>query len=223
MDIIKAIKARNTVRAFNAIPVSKEIIQELLDTAIKAPSWSNSQTWEFAIVGGEVMKELRHILVAKALAQEERHPDIPRAEWPSPYYERGKDNITRLHQLLGMNREDKEKQLQWASRMLGSFGAPSCIIVYTEKGISNWALFNIGLVVENITLAALNYGLGTAILAASVGYPDEIKRLLNIPESKQLVVSIAIGYPDPQAKVNEFRSNRVPLETISSWHGFENP
>jgi hypothetical protein len=58
-------------------------------------------------------------------------------------------------------------------------------------------------------------------LAAVLGYPKEIKQLLNIPESKQLVVGIAIGYPDPQAKANEFRSSRVPLETISSWHGFE--
>jgi nitroreductase len=221
MDILKAIKARCTIRAFNAIPVSREILQELLNVAIKAPSWSNTQTWEFAIVGGEVMEELKQILAAKALVQDERHPDIPRAEWPSPYQERGRDNITKLHQLLGITREDKEKQLQWTSQMMGFFGAPSCIIVYNEKGINNWALFNLGLVVENISLAAQNYGLGTAILAAVLGYPKEIKQLLNIPESKQLVVGIAIGYPDPQAKANEFRSSRVPLETISSWHGFE--
>jgi len=223
MDVIKAIKSRKTVRAFTSIPVSREILLELLDVAIKAPSWSNSQTWEFAVVGGEVMEELRQVLADKAMKQEERNPDIPRAEFPSPYHERGRENITRLQQLLGSSRDDKDKQLQWASRMMGFFGAPSCIIVYTEKGISNWALLNIGLVIENISLAALNYGLGTAILAAPVGYPLEIKRFLNIPESKQLVVGVAIGYPNAQVKVNEFRSNRVPLEKISSWHGFDNP
>jgi nitroreductase len=221
MDIFKAIKARSTVRAFNTIPVSKEILQELLDTAIRAPSWANTQTWEFAVVGGEVMEKLKQVLVAKALANDDRHPDITRAEWPSLYQERGKENIARLYQLMGLSREDKEKQSQWTSQMMGFFGAPSCVIVYTEKGINNWALFNLGLVVENISLAAQNYGLGTAILAAVVGYPKEVKQLLNIPESKQLVVGIAIGYPDPQAKVNEFRSSRVPLETISSWYGFE--
>lgn len=223
MDTVKAIKTRNTVRAFSKIPVSGEILSELLETAIRAPSWSNTQTWEFAVVGGDSMEELRQILTSKALAQEERHPDIPRAEWPSSYHERSKENVSRLHKTLGISHENKEQQVEWFGRMAGFFGAPSCIIVYTEKNLCNWALFNIGLVVENITLAALNYGLGTAILAASVGYAKEIKQFLNIPESKQLVVGIAVGYPDPGAKENDFHSNRVPLRTITNWYGFANP
>jgi nitroreductase len=220
MDILEAIKSRSTVRAFEPVPVSRELLEELLDTAIHSPSWGNSQTWEFAVVGGEIMKELKHALTAKVLAREKRYPNISRPEWPSAYQERSKENGLRLYQLLGITREDQEKQLQWFLRMHDFFDAPNCIIVLTDKGISEWALFNIGLLVQNITLAALKYGLGTAILAAGVSYPKEIKEILNIPESKQLVISIAIGYPDMQNKINGFRSNRVPLETISTWHGF---
>jgi len=83
-----------------------------------------------------------------------------------------------------------------------------------------WALLNVGLIIQTIALAALGYGLGTAILAAGVSYPDEVRRVLNIPESKQLVIAIAIGYPDSEAEVNRFRSNREPLETMVTWHGF---
>lgn len=220
MDVIKAIESRYTVRAFKPVPVSKELLEELIQSALRAPSWANTQTWEFAIVGGEVMEELRKILVAKALAQEERTPDIPQPKWPPPHHERSRENGLRLYQLLGITREDKEKQLQWFVQMYSFFGAPNCIIVYTDKGLSEWALFNVGLIVQNIALAALKYGLGTAILAAGVGFPDEVRQLLNIPESKQLVISIAIGYPDLQDKVNEFRSNRVPLDAISTWYGF---
>lgn len=220
MDVIKAIKTRYTVRAFKPIPVSKELIEELLEAAIRAPSWANTQTWEFAIVGGETMEELKQLLTAKALAQDERNPDIPRPEWPPPYHERSRENGLRLYQLLGITREDKERQLQWFTQMYDFFAAPNCIIVYTNKGLSEWALFNIGLMVQNITLAAMKYGLGTAILAAGVSFPDEVRKLLDIPESKQLVISMAIGYPDSQDKVNEFRSNRVPLDSITTWHGF---
>jgi hypothetical protein len=74
--------------------------------------------------------------------------------------------------------------------------------------------------VQTITLAALKYGLGTAILAAPVSFPDEARGILNIPRSKQLVISIAIGYPNLQDKINGFRSNRVPLSSITTWHGF---
>jgi nitroreductase len=220
MDVITAIKSRYTVRAFKPLPVSKELLEELLNIAIRAPSSSNTQTWEFAVVGGETMEELRQVLVSKVLGNQERKPEIPRAEWPPFYHERGKENGLRLFQLLKISREDKEKQLQWTARMHDFFGAPNCIIVYTDKETNQWALFNSALVIQNITLVALKYGLGTAILASVMGYPDEIKRILNIPSSKQLIVGIAIGYPDLQDMTNEFRSNRVPLEDICSWHGF---
>jgi Nitroreductase len=220
MDVIDAIKARYTVRAYKPEPVPKGVLTELMEAALRAPSWANTQTWEFAIVGGEVMREFKQILAAKASAQEERYPDIPRPEWPSPYLERSRENGIRLYQLLGISRDDMEKQLQWYVDMYRLFDAPNGIIVYTDRELSVWALVNVGLVVQTIALAALDYGLGTTILAASVSYPDEVRRILKIPESKQLVIAMAIGYPDPEAKVNEFRSNREPLEAMVTWHGF---
>ena len=220
MDVIDAIKARYTVRAYKPEPVPKEVLAELMEAALRAPSWANTQTWEFAVVGGEVMRELKQVLAARASAQDERYPDIPRPEWPSPYLERSRENGIRLYQLLGISRDDMEKQLQWYVDMYRLFDAPNGIIVYTDRELSVWALVNVGLVVQTIALAALDYGLGTAMLAASVSYPDEVRRILKIPESKQLVIAIAIGYPDPEAKVNEFRSNREPLETMVTWHGF---
>lgn len=220
MDIIEAIKARHSVRAYKPEPVPKEVLTEIMEAALRAPSWANTQTWEFAIVGGEVMRKLKEILGNKAAAQDERYPDIPRPEWPPPYQERRRELGNQIYSLMGIGRDDTQKQLQWFVSMYRFFDAPNAIIVYTDKGLSEWALLNVGLIVQTIALAALNYGLGTTILASSVSYPDEIKRLLDIPEAKQLVLAIAIGYPDPEAKVNKFRSSRVPLESIVTWHGF---
>jgi nitroreductase len=220
MDVIEAIKARHSVRAYKPDSVPKEVLAELMEVALRAPSWANTQTWEFAIVGGEVMRELKQILGAKAAAQDERYPDIPRPEWPSPYKERRRELGDQIYRLIGVGRDDMEKQLQWFIHMYRFFDAPNAIIIYTDRGLSEWALLNIGLIVQTIALAALNYGLGTTILASVVSYPDEIKRLLNMPESKQLVIALAIGYPDPKAKANKFRSDRVSLEAIISWHGF---
>lgn len=220
MDVIDAIKARHSVRAYKPEPVPKDILAALMEVALRAPSWANTQTWEFAIVGGDIMQELKQSLGAKASAQDERYPDIPRPEWPSPYRERGRENGIRLYQLLGITREDTERQLQWFVDMYRFFDAPNGIIVYTARELSVWALLNVGLIVQTIGLAALNYGLGTTILAAGVSYPDEVRRMLNIPESKQLVIAMAIGYPDLEAEVNRFCSNREPLETMVTWHGF---
>jgi len=220
MDVIDAIKARYTVRTYKPEPVPKEVLTKLMEAALRAPSWANTQTWEFAIVGGEVMRELKQNLAAKASAQEERYPDIPRPQWPSPYRERRRENGVRLYQILGISRDNIERQLQWYVDMYRFFDAPNGIIVYTERELSVWALVNVGLVVQTIALAALDYGLGTTILAASVSYPDEVRRILKIPESKQLVIAMAIGYPAPEAEVNRFRSSHEPLEAMVTWHGF---
>jgi len=220
MDVIEAIKSRYSVRAYKPDPVPREILNELMEVALQAPSWANSQTWEFAIAGGEVMQQLKQCLAAKALAEDERYPDIPRPEWPSLYLDRSRENGRRLYELLGIAREDKEKQLQWFIDMYRFFDAPNAIIIYIDREISMWAFVNIGLIAQTISLAALSYGLGTVMLAAGVSYPDEVRRILNIPESKQLVIGMAIGYPDPEAKANSFRSNRVSLNTVATWHGF---
>jgi len=220
MDIVEAINSRYSVRAFKPDPVPQEVLEDLLSVAQRSPSWANTQTWEFAVAGGSVMKELRETLAAKAFAQDERSPDIERPEWDSPFKERRNENGVRLYGLLGIKREDIEAQLNWFVSMYRFFDAPNAIFIYTEREISTWAMLNIGLVAQTINLAALNYGLGTIMLAAAISYPDVVRGLLKIPDSRQLVIAMAVGYPDETAAVNKFRSNRVPLSEICTWHGF---
>jgi nitroreductase len=99
------------------------------------------------------------------------------------------------------------------------FDAPSAIFIFTERDVSVWAMMNIGLLAQTISLAALNYGLGSIMLAAGASYPDIVRKKLNVPYSRQLVIAMAIGYPDNDAAVNKFRTERVPLAEICSWHG----
>jgi hypothetical protein len=44
--------------------------------------------------------------------------------------------------------------------------------------------------------------------------------VLEIPESKIMLLGIAIGYPDWENPINRFRTEREPLESITTWHGF---
>ena len=219
MDVLEAIKSRYSVRAFKSDPVPKKVLKELLSVSLRAPSWANTQTWEFAVAGGDVMKDLKETMASRAFAQDERGPDIPRPEWPSPYKERRRENGLRLYELLGIRRDDVEKQLNWFVQMYRFFDAPSAIFIFTERDVSVWAMMNVGLLAQTISLAALNYGLGSIMLAAGASYPDIVRKKLNVPYSRQLVIAMAIGYPDNDAAVNKFRTERVPLAEICSWHG----
>ena len=65
------------------------------------------------------------------------------------------------------------------------------------------------------------HGLGTCIESQGVSYPEVIRRFANIPESKRITISIAIGYPDLGFPANKLESKREPIESIVTWHGFE--
>jgi nitroreductase len=66
MDILKAVKGRRSIRAFKSDDVSPEIVKELFDAAIWAPSAGNIQPWEFIVVR---KPEIKKALAEAALDQ----------------------------------------------------------------------------------------------------------------------------------------------------------
>jgi hypothetical protein len=50
-------------------------------------------------------------------------------------------------------------------------------------------------------------------------FPDEVRRIANIPESKQVIIGIAIGYPDWNHPLNSLRTDREPVEKQVTWRG----
>lgn len=66
MDVVEAIKARKSIRAFTNKEVSEEEVRKLVDAARHAPSAGNIQPWEFVIVREPQRK---HRLASAALDQ----------------------------------------------------------------------------------------------------------------------------------------------------------
>ncbi|MBI2909185.1 MAG: nitroreductase [Chloroflexi bacterium] len=221
MDLIDAIKTRKSIRAFKPDPVPGEVLRDLLEIAVRAPSWANSQPWEFAVLGGGVVEQVRKAILQKAAAGAAPYSDIPWPEFPSPWLDRIKNNGRRLFEVLGIRRDDVEKRRWWSLQGPGLFGAPNAIIFYLDRSLTAWSLFDLGLLAQNVMLAAQHYGLGTCAQAALVRYPDVLRRILNIPDSKKIVVGISIGYPDWDAVPNTHQSDREPLDVLVRWHGFE--
>ena len=220
MSISEAIRKRKSIRAFKPAPVPRPVLTEMMETALRAPSWSNTQTWEVAVLGGAFFEQVKTMLSTKFLAGEKGRVDVPFPVWARKFLDRRDENGTRLYNLLGIGLEEREKQRQWYAKMHRFYDAPNGIIVYTERGIDPWALLNIGLLTQNIALAAVDHGLGTCIIAAGVSHADELRRMMNVPVAKQLVVALAIGYPDEEAIANTFISHREPLDSLVTFYGF---
>ncbi len=216
MDTIEAIYGRRSVRAYKTDPVPKDILEKIMQAAMQAPSWENTQPWEFAVVGGEMMSRLRAAITEKMKAGEKPNLDIPWPKFTGPHHERSRALGKKLLPEIGL---DKKDMGQWWTAMTQFFYAPCGVIAYMESSLSEWSILDMGLALENLMIAAWHYGVGTCAISAGVIYPDVLHNLLNIPESKRIILGVAAGYPDLTSPKATFRSDKEPLGNLVTWHG----
>ena len=224
MEIIEAIKTRKSIRAFTSRKVSKGLLSDILDIACRAPSAMNTQPWEFMAISGDILDQIRAAIVTKLNNQEPMQPEHLVVGWPedSVYRQRQVELAKQLFKLMDIPREDKVKRAQWLERGFRFFDAPAAIILMTDSTLTEHGpLLDVGAVMQNICLAALDHGLGTCIEDQGVLYPEVVRELARIPDTKRIIISIAIGYPDPDFPANRVRTEREPAENITTWVGFE--
>jgi nitroreductase len=222
MDFIEVLRARRSIRAFKPDPIPADTIKKIMEQALWAPSWANTQPWEFAVASGDKLKEIVKQFLAKG--EEKPYPDIARPpEFPEPYMSRIK-----ALQPPGGRAPTKEYMDRRRISNFNHYGAPVVIYVlidrsffYQAKGINFWSLYDCGAVSQNIGLLAANYGLGTVQQAQAVTFPDILRKVLGVPESKLFAIGISIGYPnwdDPEMKGQ--RSSREPVDKVVKYYGF---
>ncbi|MFC1992561.1 nitroreductase [Chloroflexota bacterium] len=220
MEVIEAIRTRRSTRAFKPDPVPRKVLEEILDTCRWAPSWANSQSWEFAIVGGKTLDELKKRLEEKAKVKAPETPEIPKPKFSEPHLARGtwiRDNSARL--MADPRIKDPEEQRRnFTLKVTRFLDAPNAIIIYMERDLSPYLIHDVGIMVQTICMAAHGRGLGTCITARVMFYPDVLREVLKIPESKIIVMGIDIGYPDPDAPINNYERPREPLDTFTHWY-----
>ncbi|MCK4274043.1 MAG: nitroreductase family protein, partial [Dehalococcoidales bacterium] len=69
MDVVDAIKERKSYRAFKSDPVPLDMVRKIMEQALRAPSWANTQPWEFAVATGEKLEEIEEGFVKKGVQE----------------------------------------------------------------------------------------------------------------------------------------------------------
>jgi len=222
MDVLEAISSRKSIRGFKADPVSKEVLRSIIEIALRSPSAMNSQPWEFTIIAGEVLENIKKGNMAKLESGALPCPDHPMQAFAGVYRQRQVDLAVQLFQLMGITREDRAKRGEWMKRGFRFFDAPAAIVLAVDRSIKPWwELFDLGAISQTICLAALQYGLGTCIEDQGVMFPDVIRQYTGIPENKRIIICIAVGYPASDFPANMLRSERVTVEDVTTWCGFD--
>ena len=219
METRTCVQNRRTIRKFLPKPVPEEIIAEICSEALWAPSWGNTQPWEFMVVTGPLMEKFKIENRKALMSGETSRPDIQMPEeWPKALKSRYKDVGRSLFNSLSIARDDVEARTNYYSEMFNIFDAPAILLVLLDKSLLlEYAMLDVGLFLQTFMLLACDRGLGTAALAASVHFPQVARKVLPIPAEKHLAIGAAIGWPDTAAPANLFERRRADLEELITW------
>jgi nitroreductase len=167
MDLKEAIYTRRAVREFTAEPVDEEILRQLIDAAVQAPSAVNQQPWSFCVVRDKALlarisgEAKAHMLRTSPAALSHHFQDI----LSDPKFD--------------------------------IFYRAPALIVISSVVESPWAVENCALAAENLMLAARAAGLGTCWIGFAQTWlvTPEGKAALKLPANYMPVAPIIVGHP----------------------------
>lgn len=173
--MLDAIAARRSIRKFKNTPVPRHIIEKIIKTGALAPSSKNRQPWKFIVTIGQAKEEVLAVM-ERGLRREAQQPLLPE----SAQYIAGAWNT------LAIMRQ-----------------APVIIFVVNPLGLDLLTPQNaenrvfeicnaqsIGAAVENMSLAAVENGLGSLWICDTYFAPQELCTWLG----GELAAAFALGY-----------------------------
>ncbi len=166
MEILEAINGRVSVREYTEEPVDNEVLRELIEAAIKAPSAINQQPWAFIVVKDTARlnrisdQAKTHLLKASLAAP--AHP---------------------FHEMLNDPKFDI------------FYRAPVLIVIAAAEP-TDWAVEDCSLAAENLMLAAYAKGLGTCWIGFAQNWlaTAEGKAELGVPVTYSPIAPIIVGH-----------------------------
>lgn len=203
MPLAEAMNTQRAIRRLKGDPVDDEVVLRLIDLALRAPTASNAQGWEFIVV--------RDPKIKKALAR------LNRQVW-------------RLYARIGRwtTRHDAKRRrmltaVQWQA---DHFEEAPVIVVACLKGayipflhISSASYFgSIFPAVQNLLLAARAVNLGAALTTIPLWNLIAVRRLLGLPWNITPCAIIPLGWP-----VGRYGpTTRKPIHEVVSFDRFGN-
>jgi nitroreductase len=218
VSVSDAMFTRHSVREFTDKPVSQEVLEKIFGTALRAPSWKNSQPWKLHIVTGEKKNQISKELIAQA-SQTSPSPETP---WPESYPSDAKKRMfdlgMRVYGVAGIDRKDKNARDQFMIRNFHFFDAPVVVFLSTLFELNFFVGIDIGCIVQSVLLLAREEGLGTCAQAALGAFPQIVKSSLHLPEGEKVILGFSLGYPKIDSPLNRFHTPRESKENTIKYY-----
>ncbi|ODU70301.1 MAG: nitroreductase [Novosphingobium sp. SCN 66-18] len=215
---------RRSIRGFLKKPVPRELIEEILALAMRAPSSLNTQPWNFTVVTGEPLDRIRAENTRRNLEGVPESREFRKFEvYEGPHRERQVEIAKQLFGAMGIAREDKEKRLDWVLRGFRQFDAPVSIVVTYDRALfgGDIAPFDCGAVTTALVNAAWSRGLGCVINSQGIMQSPVVREHAKIADDQVIMICVAMGWPDESFPANAVISKRKSVADAARFVGFE--
>lgn len=195
IGLFDAIRTTRSMRRLRPDHIPDELIREILEAAICAPSGGDSQHWRFIVVKDPAIKKQIQIRYKRAFEDlKERFHAAP----PPP----GKTDAQKQRMLAA--RDHLTEHLHEAPVLI-----VCCLNGDSGSGVAAGA--SIYPAVQNMLLAARALGLGATLTTRHLLYEKEVDAILGLPETARTFAIIPIGYP-----LGNFGPvSRAPVEDVT--------
>jgi nitroreductase len=205
----EVVRQRRSTRLFlRDKPVPRELLDEALSLAMRAPSNSNVQPWRVFIASGPRRDRLVEALLEEASVELPVTKGIPESFLPLR-----RELGALVYGSMGISRHDKEGRRLAQLRNWEFFRAPVGAVVCMHRDMGLVDSVGVGMFLQTLVLALAERGLGTCVQVSIAAYPEILRAHLGIPEELTVLCGLSIGYPDPAFPANNLATPRNPVET----------
>src|SRR2546425_6298046 len=187
-QLSELLQSRRSVRRFRAEAPARALIERVIQSAVTAPSASNKQPWRFLVVTNRALIEdlaaaVRAAVSRIALAIEPQFEDAFRAY--GDYFTRFDTAPVVIVPLF----RAMVTLSHLAGARLGEDDGRRIAAMERDSGLIGTAL-----ALENLLLAAHASGLAASAMTGPLVAADDLRTLLCVPASWQIVAFVPIGY-----------------------------
>ena len=192
IGLFEAIYSQRAIREFKTDPVPDELIHKLIESATKAPSGGNRQSWKFLVIKDVELKRRIGEYYNRARESSYGGGVAPASNIPARRRAASNYMAEHLHEVPVLILACIEHD-----------GGPSTM----GRGSSIYPA------VQNLLLAARGLGLGSVITSLHKRFEDEVKALLSIPDNVETAALLPVGYPADRARYGP--TTRAPVEEVT--------
>jgi nitroreductase/NAD-dependent dihydropyrimidine dehydrogenase PreA subunit len=194
-ELVSLLRQRRSVRKYTDEEVSDEVIHDLIDAAILAPSGHNEQSWAFTVIKDpDELDAVRNAAaefysgLLAALEDEESRGQMIEAMGEEAV--EGLDGIAPAVKLILRAHDRGDDRMIW--------GAPALVLAHAPEQDPTGGE-STHYAVGNLMLAAVAKGLGSCLigfLTIPAAFDETLRAALHVPDGHALHASLALGWPD---------------------------